>query len=140
MRDHDAERASVFAADQACAAAQRELGAIAKVLEEAGCGCDCGCDCDGHGPDCEPCLGCRIDEAVREVRQLGGRMKAEFEVTFQLQGYKWTTCITASDEREAVELARQALADCVTDDEIMTASVFEVAPAGRYKREAMMQN
>lgn len=40
---------------------------VADLLEENGCDCDCECDSDGHDDDCDPCLACRIDAAIRRV-------------------------------------------------------------------------
>lgn len=53
--------AEVARADRAEAA----LAAVCDVLSAHGCDCECGCDCDGHGDDCDPCLGCRIEAAIK---------------------------------------------------------------------------
>jgi hypothetical protein len=48
-----------------------KLERIEELVSHNGCDCDCEC-IDLHGnhihPDCEPCLACRIDEALK-----GGR-------------------------------------------------------------------
>jgi hypothetical protein len=40
------------------------IRAARTVLQENGCECECGCGTDGHNDDCEPCLGCRVGEAL----------------------------------------------------------------------------
>lgn len=40
---------------------------VADLLEENGCNCDCECDSDGHDDDCDPCLACRVDAAIRRA-------------------------------------------------------------------------
>jgi hypothetical protein len=44
--------------------AAARIRAARAVLEENGCDCECGCDPDGHNDDCEPCLACRVEEAL----------------------------------------------------------------------------
>jgi hypothetical protein len=51
------------------AARDARLEAVADVLSAHGCDCECGCDSDGHGDDCEPCLGCRIEAAMKGASQ-----------------------------------------------------------------------
>lgn len=51
------------------AARDARLEAVADVLRANGCDCECGCDCDGHGDDCDPCLGCRIEAAMKGANQ-----------------------------------------------------------------------
>lgn len=51
------------------AARDAQLEAVADVLRAHGCDCECGCDSDGHYDDCEPCLGCRIEAAMKGASQ-----------------------------------------------------------------------
>lgn len=51
------------------AARDARLEAVADVLRANGCDCECGCDSDGHDDDCDPCLGCRIEAAMRGANQ-----------------------------------------------------------------------
>lgn len=39
--------------------------AVNAVLAEAGCSCDCEHDNEGHEPDCDRCVACRVDAALR---------------------------------------------------------------------------
>ncbi len=45
---------------------EAKVNAVGELLSENGCDCDC--ECVGysapHGPDCEPCLACRIDSTI----------------------------------------------------------------------------
>ena len=45
--------------------ADERLRAVRKLLEEHGCDCPCDHHADEHGPDCEVCLGCRIEKVLR---------------------------------------------------------------------------
>jgi hypothetical protein len=44
--------------------AEGKLRRARELLKANGCDCGCDCDTDGHGAECEPCLACRIGEAV----------------------------------------------------------------------------
>jgi len=45
--------------------AEREIGAL---LTANGCDCDCEHDAEGHDDDCERCLACRVEAALRGSR------------------------------------------------------------------------
>lgn len=49
-------------ADRALAAAVARAGA---VIEAEGCDCDCEHDSEGHDHECERCLACRVEGALR---------------------------------------------------------------------------
>jgi hypothetical protein len=51
---------------------EAKVNAVGELLSENGCDCDC--ECAGysapHGPDCEPCLACRIDKLLLSGKEL----------------------------------------------------------------------
>jgi hypothetical protein len=63
--DRGDDRAARRAAEARAERAEAALAAVCDVLSAHGCDCECGCDCDGHGDDCDPCLGCRIEAAIK---------------------------------------------------------------------------
>jgi hypothetical protein len=44
---------------------EKNRGRANQVLSENGCDCECGCDADGHSDDCDRCLACLVDAALR---------------------------------------------------------------------------
>ena len=44
------------------------INAVGEVISQNGEDCDCDCTAYGspHGPDCEPCLACRVSDALGE--------------------------------------------------------------------------
>lgn len=49
---------------------QKTIDAVGEVISQNGEDCDCDCTAYGsrHGPDCDPCLACRVDDALGEKR------------------------------------------------------------------------
>lgn len=64
--DREALRAELEALRAERDALREGAKRVADLLEESGCDCDCECDSDGHD-DCDPCLACRIDAAIRRA-------------------------------------------------------------------------
>jgi hypothetical protein len=44
------------------------IARVGEVLSENGCDCDCEHYPDEHDDDCERCLGCRVEAALRGAR------------------------------------------------------------------------
>ena len=47
--------------------ARNVWAAVGEVLAANGCECECGCHIDEHADDCERCLGCRVEMAMRSA-------------------------------------------------------------------------
>lgn len=49
---------------------QKIIDAVGEVISQNGEDCDCDCTAYGspHGPNCDPCLACRVDDALGEKR------------------------------------------------------------------------
>jgi hypothetical protein len=67
--DAEAERDALkVEVERLKAALEREMERqfrVGVVLAESGCDCDCGHHYDDHDDDCERCLGCRVEAALR---------------------------------------------------------------------------
>ena len=44
---------------------EMKLDRVGECLAQNGCDCDCGHDSGGHDDDCDRCLACRVDTAMR---------------------------------------------------------------------------
>ena len=42
-----------------------QVGAVIRLLGNNGCDCDCDHDNESHDPDCERCLACRVELALK---------------------------------------------------------------------------